>query len=235
MSTNKMENATWTLNISNLKPDRSLSPTLGGSGAIRHLRDASNVMNGKGWCSRCKLLDFHPTDKVYDGSSATSPEMQDQDAQGKREAEPIDIKSPRDAASCFVLHKNLCDLEQSAASGCRFCRLLWAGLRQPLKSFSSYSSFKGHGKHVALYLSAYREREAPRPRKPLGEQHITVVCGPDRAMTLDIFEAPSTYISPAWTVLCRLIKLRLASAGVLLRQWGFDDQSPYQGLSEPGY
>jgi len=184
-----MASATWNLNISNLKPFRSLSPVRGSSGSNRYFHDASAAFAGKGWCSRCQLLAFRPTDEVYNRPSAASP-----DTQGKLYAKPIDGKSTPEAASCVILHKSLSDLEQSAANGCHFCRMLWAGLRRPLESFSSYHYFKDHGKHVALYLSAYREREAPRPRKPLGEQHITVICGPDRAMTLDIFDAPSTYI-----------------------------------------
>lgn len=180
----------WSLNIQ--KPFRSLSPARGGSGSKRHIRDASDAFAGKGLCSRCKLLAFRPTDEVYERKSVTSPEIQPLDEEGKRYAEPIDNISERRAASCFILHESLSFLEQSAANGCHFCRMLWAGLRQPLKSFSSYHPFEDHGKHVALYLSAYREGAAPRPRKSLGEQHITAVCGPDRAMTLDIFDPPST-------------------------------------------
>ncbi|KAK3311958.1 heterokaryon incompatibility protein-domain-containing protein [Apodospora peruviana] len=77
-------------------------------------------------------------------------------------------------------------LERSAKLGCRFCRLLWDGLRKPLDSSSHYN-YKDHPPRVALYLSTYRSWGPEKAMWWAGDQHITAVCGPDRFMTLDVF------------------------------------------------
>ncbi|RDW59069.1 hypothetical protein BP5796_11993 [Coleophoma crateriformis] len=89
--------------------------------------------------------------------------------------------------SVYVLHPNLESLELSAAAGCEFCRLIWGGLKAacPQESYEK----RDISEDVRLYLSAYRSFGPERSLSRLTDQYITVECGPERSMSLEITAA----------------------------------------------
>ena len=173
-------------------------------------------------CSLCARLDFQPEDAVHRlakssrhgiGSAAAISLAASRKALSSERAKKFLSKSiipesaksllakspltkPEYARSVYHHQPSLQHLERSASYGCRFCRLLWNGLRVAGKE-SNYSAYKDHEPRVALYLTAYRTFN-DKSLKWLGEQHIVAVCGPDRFMTLDLFVDSGT---PCYLVL----------------------------------
>lgn len=165
-------------------------------------------------CHACQVLNFEPIDAVQKLASSDSGFSQtlgtslaisrkaiSKAASAKKIGDGIRtalnslptrirrvVDTPRTASvlhnSLYILHNSLQDLQISAQGGCEFCRLIWGGLQEVLdkpedKIYSSSAD-------VRLYLSAYQALDFERTLSPLNNQYITVECGSNRSMCLEI-------------------------------------------------
>ncbi|KAG9232371.1 heterokaryon incompatibility protein-domain-containing protein [Amylocarpus encephaloides] len=102
--------------------------------------------------------------------------------------------------SVYILHESLKQLELSAAGGCVFCRLLWGGLRNPIVRSSSAKMNTCGDRNVRVYLSAYRALNPERTLSPLDDQYITIECGEDRSMCLEITAGKSEPLGQGFVI-----------------------------------
>lgn len=195
----------------------SLGDTVGkrfiGVSSIRH--DQPPALPKGELCNSCQTLDFRPIDVLHRLATSQNDRIGNVAAillASARNVVPGRVKkrisktSSATTKSLLGLSESnllvyrhcasLQELQLSALKGCRLCRLLWDGLRETTPAGDIYiQQQRDHSLGVSLYLTAYRSLDS-HLLLPLEDQHITVACGTDRFMKLDIIAAYGKSVQP---------------------------------------